>query len=203
MPYRFDLVVFDLGGVLVQIVRSWAEAHARAGLPFPPPSDPEFEVKRATMTRQGHDFDDQGVYTAEDVRRMSDAWLIGEYPGISRVFDALDAARIDTAVLSNTNDAHWIRLYVQPQKEPEFPTLARARHRFASHVLGVEKPDARAYRHVERVTGHSADRVMFFDDLLENVEGAQAVGWTAELIDHSGDTTAQMLTSLRRYGIVA
>ena len=199
---HIDLVVFDLGGVLVQIVRSWAEAHERAGLSFPPPSASEFEARRAALPRHDNGIDDQGVYTAEDVRRMSDAWLIKEYPGISRVFDALKAACVDTAVLSNTNDAHWVRLYVQPQDEPEFPTLARAKHRFASHVLGVEKPDARAYRHVERVTGHSADRIMFFDDLLENIEGARAVGWTAELIDHTGDTASQMLASLRRRGIV-
>lgn len=32
MSEPVDLVVFDLGGVLVRIVRSWGKAHARAGV---------------------------------------------------------------------------------------------------------------------------------------------------------------------------
>ena len=200
MPRPFDLVVFDLGGVLVRIARSWREAHERAGLPFRPPSDPELEVRRTTQPQ--HDADDQGAYTRADVRRMIDAWLIMEYSGISRVFDALEAVSVDTAVLSNTNNAHWVRLYVEPPNEPEFPTLARAGHLFASHILGVEKPDPRAYRHVEGATGHAADRILFFDDTPENVEGARAVGWTAELIDFAGDTADQMLAHLRRHKVI-
>ena len=214
MLRRFDLVVFDLGGVLVQTVRSWVEAHERAGLPFPPPSGPEFEARVEALPRQGNGtvesaryfelFADasQGVYTAADVRRISDASMSGEYPGIGRVFDALEAVNTDTAVLSNTNDAHWARLFAQTPGEPEFPTLVRARHRFASHLLGVEKPDPRVFRHVERAPRHAADRILYFDHILENVEGARAVGWTADLIDYAGDPAAQMLASLRRRGVV-
>ena len=190
------------------------EAHESAGLPFPPPSGPEFEARLAALPRRGNDTVDsaryfavfadasQGVYTAADVRRISDASLSGEYPGISRVFDALEAVSIDTAVLSNTNDEHWARLFAQTPGKPEFPTLVRARHRFASHLLGVEKPDPRAYRHVERATRHAADRILYFDDMLGNVEGARAVGWTAELIGHTGDPAAQMLASLRGRSVV-
>ena len=214
MPRRFDLVIFDLGGVLVKAVRSSVEAHERAGLPFPPPSGPEFEARRAALPRQGNGtvhsaqyftlFADasQGVYTAADVRRISDASVGEEHPGISRVFDALEAVDIDTAVLSNTNDAHWARLFPETPDQRESPTLVRARHRFASHLLGVEKPDPRAYRHVEHATRHPADRILFFDDLPDNVEGARGVGWTAELIDYTGDTAVQMLASLRRRGVV-
>ncbi len=144
----------------------------------------------------------EGVYAAADVRRISDAWLIGEYPGISHMFDALESLGIDTAVLSNTNDGHWARQFPQTRGGLEFPTLARVRHRFASHLLGVEKPDLRAYRHVGRAVGYAADRVLYFDDLLENVEGARAVGWTAELIDDTGDPAAQMLAHLRRYSLI-
>ena len=53
----------------------------------------------------------QGVCTAADVQRINDASLSGEYPDINRIFDTLEAVSIDTAVLSNTNDAHWARLF--------------------------------------------------------------------------------------------
>jgi putative hydrolase of the HAD superfamily len=144
----------------------------------------------------------QGVSTAADVQRINDASLSGEYPDINRVLDTLEAVSIDTAVLSNTNDAHWARLFTQTPGEPEFPTLVRAQDRFAIHLLGVEKSDPRAYRHVERATGHAAHRILYFDDLLDNVEGARVVGWTAELIDYTGDSAAQTLAILRRRGVV-
>jgi putative hydrolase of the HAD superfamily len=207
-------VVFDLGGVLVQAVRSFVEAHERAGLPFPPPSGPEFEARRAALPRRGTGAIDseryftlfasasQGVYTAADVRRISEASLVGEYPGIGSVFDALEAVSVESAALANTNDTHWASLFPQTPDEPKFPTLRRVRHRFASHLLGVEKPDSRAYRHVEHATGHVANCILFFDDRQENVEAARAVGWTAELIDYTGDTTAQLLASLRRHRVV-
>jgi putative hydrolase of the HAD superfamily len=184
MLNRFDLVVFDIGGVLVKAVRSFEEAHERAGLPFPLPGGPEFEAKRAALPRRGTGAIDseryymlfadasQGVYTAADVRKISEASLIGEYPGIGSVFDALKAVSVESAVFSNTNDAHWASLFARTPDEPNFPTLTRIRHRFASHILGVEKPDSRAYHHVERATGHSADRILFFDDRQENVEAA-------------------------------
>ncbi len=214
MLRQFDLVVFDLGGVLVQTVRSWEEAHERAGLPFPPPSDPEYGARLKKLPRLGNGSVDsaryfalvaeasQGVYTADDVWRISDALLIGEYPGISRVFDALEAVSIETALLSNTNDAHWARLFAQTPGEPEFPTLVRARHRFASHLLGVEKPDPLAYRHVESATGHAADRILFFDDTLINVEGARAVGWTADVIGYNRDPVTRMLACLRQRSVI-
>ena len=66
----------------------------------------------------------------------------------------------------------------------------------------MEKPDPRAYRHVERATNHAADRILYFDDTRDNVEGARAVGWTAELTGYTGDPAAQMLASLRRLNVV-
>ncbi len=215
MYRRFDLVVFDIGGVLVQAVGSWTEAHARAGLQFPPPSGARLEERLARLPKRNIGSVDseryytlfaeasEGVYSISDVRRIDDASLIGEYQGVGRVFDALAVVSIDTALLSNSNDAHWARLFAAAPGEPEFPALLRARHRFGSHLLGVLKPDPRAYRHVEDVTGHSGDRILYFDDVLEYVEAARNVGWTAEVIDHTADTAAQIMAFLRQHGLVS
>jgi hypothetical protein len=84
-PIISGLYSLDIGGVLVKTVRSLLEAHQRAGLPFHPPSGPEFEARRATLPRRGIRtigserylllFSDasQAVYTAADVRRISEA----------------------------------------------------------------------------------------------------------------------------------
>ncbi|MGU7895912.1 HAD-IA family hydrolase, partial [Escherichia coli] len=41
------------------------------------------------------------------------------------------------------------------------------------------KPDAEAFDHVVAAMGIPANRIVFFDDLAENIEGARARGLTA------------------------
>src|SRR5437588_238105 len=50
---------------------------------------------------------------------------------------------------------------------------------FLSSIIGLRKPDAAAYDHVVKAIGVPAHRIVFFDDLAENIEGAQARGLTA------------------------
>lgn len=214
MPHRFDLVVFDIGGVLVEAAQTWVEAAQRVGFSFSPSWLQQFEARLQTLPRRGVGAIDSeryfmlfaeasdGLFTPDDARRISDASLIAEYPGIRRVFDALDAAGVPTAVLSNTNDAAWRRLFPVLPTEPEFPNLARIPFRFASHLMGAQKPDPRAFREVERGTGYSGDAILFFDDRTENVDAARRFGWSAELIDPAGDTTEQIIRLLRSHGVI-
>ena len=118
------------------------------------------------------------------------------------MFDALHGAQVRTAALCNVNDYEWARLFPEPPAVGDFPTLARIPDRFGSHLLGLAKPDPRIYREVERGTGCAGETILFFDDRAENVEAARACGWTAEVIDHTGDTAGQMLGHLRRHGVV-
>jgi putative hydrolase of the HAD superfamily len=209
------LVVFDLGGVLVRIARTWAEAAAYAGLPEAlGVATPGFEQANHALLA---DFqlgllsaDDYfaavteasgGACSAEDACAIVDAWTQTEYPGIASVFDRLDAAGVPAALLSNTNHRHWERLVALREGPPEYPTLLRARWRFASHLLGCAKPDRAIFRALEESTGVRGRRVLFFDDVEENVAGARAAGWQAELIDHGNDTPGQLMRHLRAYGV--
>jgi FMN phosphatase YigB (HAD superfamily) len=69
--------------------------------------------------------------------------------------------------------------------------------------MGLVKPDAEIYRAFERATGAAPGDVVFFDDLAENVDAARACGWDAVLVDHGGDTAAQVLAALRARGVGA
>ncbi|MBM3138982.1 MAG: HAD-IA family hydrolase [Chloroflexi bacterium] len=209
-----ELVVFDLGGVLVRIARSWAEAHERAGLPpHQLPGHPEWEAGRLELARahQVGAIDPPtwaarvaalsgGAYTPEEATRLLEAWQLGEYPGVGRVLDLLERRGIGSGALSNTNALHWAAL--RPASGPAaYPTVARLRLAFASHELGLMKPDPAIYEHVERATGATPGRVLFFDDLAPNVEGARARGWQAVRVDPERDTTPQLLEALRAHGI--
>ncbi len=209
-----DIVVFDWGGVLLRICRSWEEGCAHAGLDVRPGvEDESLRARRqdASMRYQRGELDCEsfftqvaaataGLYSREDIARLHDAWLIEEYPGVSTLMDDLLALdTVTTGLLSNTNHRHWLRQHHGEQ--PHFPTAGRVAHPHASHLLGCAKPDASIYRAFERETGFSGLQIIFFDDLAENIATARALGWQAVQIDHAGDPAAQMRAALRAVGI--
>jgi putative hydrolase of the HAD superfamily len=65
--------------------------------------------------------------------------------------------------------------------------LKHFREVFVSSTIGLRKPDAEAYHHVVQAIGVPASRIVFFDDVAENVEGARAVGIHAVQVRSSAD----------------
>jgi FMN phosphatase YigB (HAD superfamily) len=208
------LVVFDAGGVIVRLAPFWEGVLARAGIVLSvDQASPEFVAANEAAAR-AHQL---GSATTEEfvtemgraagldpaeVEAILAAHLIEQYPGLDEVFDRLERAGVDTALLSNTNAYHWAKMFPPADEDARaFPVIQRIHHRFGSHVLGLMKPDPAIYRAVEERTGVSGDAVLFFDDLPGNVEGARAHGWRAVLIDPDGDPAAQILAALRQVGI--
>jgi glucose-1-phosphatase len=54
------------------------------------------------------------------------------------------------------------------------------------------KPDAAAYDHVVKAIGTPAERIIFFDDLAENIDGARAYGLTAIHVKSSEDVAGAL-----------
>ena len=79
--------------------------------------------------------------------------------------------------------------------------MGSVEHPHARHLLGLLKPGVEIYRAFERQTGFGPGEILFFDDLAENVQAARAVGWHAEVIDHTADTAPQIAGHLQRHGI--
>jgi putative hydrolase of the HAD superfamily len=141
-----------------------------------------------------------GRFSHEESLRILESWVADEYPGVGEVLDAIEAAGVRTAVLSNTNEAHWALIEAEPAR---YPNILRHGSIFTSHVLRLAKPDLAIFAAVEAATGVPGSRVLFFDDVLENVEAARSAGWQAEHIDHTADSTApQLLSLLRAHGVV-
>ncbi|MBN8598863.1 MAG: HAD-IA family hydrolase [Planctomycetes bacterium] len=213
-------VCFDWGGVILRFCRSFAEGVRAAGLELRPGADAAAaiaarrglanEYSRGKLNRPEFlrlaSEATGGLYTVDELERINHAWLIEEYPGVDAIVDELNAVpHIETALLSNTTEIHWERQHTEPSRSngiPHFPTAAKLKHRHASHLLGLLKPDDAIYAAFERETGFSPQSILFFDDLLENVAAAQSRGWNAVQIDHTGDTAAQIRASLREFGIL-
>ena len=142
-----------------------------------------------------------GRYSSSDIVVGQAAHLLDEYAGIEGVIDRIEQAGAATGLLSNTNSVHWSRLVGDQGHAAEFPNVARAKHRYASHLLGLSKPHPEIYRAFVAGTGYAGEQILFFDDSRANVDAARAEGWRAEWIDHSGDTAAQMLGLLSAHGV--
>jgi len=117
------------------------------------------------------------------------AIFAGEMPGIAPLL-ARAARRLPLYVFSNTNNAH-----VEYFSVIHADVLGHFREIFLSSSIGLRKPDAEAYDHVVKSIGLPAGRIVFFDDLVENVESARARGLKAVHVKSSGDV-ADALTAL-------
>ncbi len=203
---------FDLGGVLVEICRSWHEACGAAGLEIRQ-MPAAFERERSALADRyqlGH-LDDaeyyaqvseatHGAYARDEIEAIHHAWTRSEYPGIARLLSEL-SERDDVllACLSNTNASHWSRLApLASASASEYPSLRRLQVKLASHLLGLAKPDPLIYKRAQQEFAVAAADILFFDDLASNVSAANRSGWRAHPIDPHDDPASQLRGHLVR-----
>lgn len=206
---KLQLICFDIGGVLVRTHSDWEKVLTEVGVEHASrvaprivdgPRDPiihayetgkidtiEFFLRTAKLLE---------VDTAI-VRRVMIAWLVSCYEGFDALLDRLDAAGVATACLSNTNAFHWELM--AGRFHVAIP-LARLTYRFASHRIGVMKPNPLIYERVEQESGVEPSRIAFYDDREINIEGARKRGWHTLEIDPDGDTIAQITADLVAQG---
>jgi putative hydrolase of the HAD superfamily len=117
------------------------------------------------------------------------AIFAGEMPGIAEHL-ARAAKRLPLYAFSNTNAAH-----VDHFSAAYADVLSHFRELFLSSSIGLRKPDAAAFDHVVKAIGVPAGRIVFFDDLAENIEGARARGLTTVHVTSPADV-AKALAAL-------
>ena len=198
-PSAIELVVFDLGRVLVEIADDLEHAATLAGRR----GVAGFTGDLSAHTRRGGDAEvarllsgyETGKVSGEeyvsgiatrvgadpaDIAAVHDAVLMRAYDGLDGLFDALAGASVKTACLSNTNAYHWAR--IEDPQDPAYLGLHRLDFRCASQQVGVAKPDPAIYARLEQDTGVAPQDILFFDDLPENIDTAHARGWRAEVV---------------------
>ena len=178
-------LLFDLGGVVIDIdfahaLRHWAGC-----------SDLSLDQLRAAfhfdVAYQRHERGEIGwaqylahlratlKLTGTDAQ-IQDGWnsiFIAEIP---ETIAMVQRAREQLACygFSNTNPTH------QAHWAASFPRAAGAFEKiFVSWQLGLRKPERAAFDKVCEEMGVRPGEVLFFDDTLENVEGARAAGLEA------------------------
>lgn len=192
-----ELICFDLGRVLVRICHDWHDACLRADVPGRlnledlgvraaiDAAVAELEVGAIDQATFAARIADLGELAPHEVEAVVGIYIREAYAGVDALLDELHAAGAATACLSNTNATHWRLMFDEPT-EP-FAPLAALHHRFASHLIGARKPDPATYAYVEQAIGVAPERIVFFDDMAENIAAARARGWRAHPVDADHD----------------
>ena len=200
-PGDADALLFDLGRVVLDIDFSKALA-CWAGHAGCTPSDiaARWAIDESYYHHERGTISDEAFF--EGLRRslgiaisdeqFLDGWnaiFAGEMDGIAPLLERA-AKHFPLYVYSNTNRAHvahFTRIHAH--------TLKPFRELFYSSSIGMRKPEPAAFDHVVKAMGVPASRVVFFDDLAENVESARALGIKAVQVKSSRDV-ADALTAL-------
>lgn len=119
------------------------------------------------------------------------AIFAGEMPDVAALLPRA-AKHMPLYAFSNTNRPH-----VEYFSREYADLLGHFRELYLSSSIGLRKPDAEAFDHVVNEIGVPAGRIVFFDDLAENVEGARARGLTAVHVR----STADIAEALKALGI--
>ena len=178
-----EVVLFDLGGVLVDI-GGIGDLAVFAG------ESSEDELWRRWLECPWVRSFERGHCDADAFSRgMVDSWSMsvdpevfletfaswprGLLPGAGELVRSISSS-IRVGCLSNTNALHAERHWA------EFGIADLFEDRFLSHEIGLLKPDLAAFEYVVEALGCPAERILFLDDNQINVDGARAAGLRSE-----------------------
>lgn len=191
MSNVIDWLVFDLGGVLVdvasqqQMLARWSELSGSTPSRLASVLRERFvdgadslaeRLQVGEMDARGfHELltrELAGTWSIDETTAALQSMLLGENPDVLALL-ARWATSHRIACYSNTNIVHWQHMRARYRL---FDHVDRA---FASHEIGFAKPDRRGFDSVAAALGAAPARCLLIDDLQINVEGARQAGWQA------------------------
>jgi FMN phosphatase YigB (HAD superfamily) len=199
---QIDIVLFDLGGVLVDF-GGVGPMKELAGI------DTDDELWQRWLSCPWVRRFERGHCSPEDFAvgmvdewslRISSAsflaafesWPGGTMPGAADLVD--DVRRIlPVGCLSNTNALHWEAHFAQ------WPILSSFDFRFLSFEMGMVKPDQELFFEVAHRLDTPPERLLFLDDNLRNVEAASASGLRTRHVRGAAEARRALVES----GIIA
>lgn len=183
-----DFVIFDLGNVLIDIDYHQSLDLMKSVLPT------SLHNKVDTCyAAEFHKAFEKGQLSSAEFRQefrhyfqtnWSDAevnyyWnsLLGTIPAYRLDLVRQLKAQYQVGILSNTNEIHIEAVYAQLQTEHNLTNFdSLFDWVFYSHEMGLTKPNRDIYQQLLLELGTTANRVLFFDDLKANVDGAASIG---------------------------
>ena len=203
VPQAYQVILFDLGGVLVD-VESVAALQRLMGRPLPQEEVWQrwltasiwvstFESGRCTPEAFAAGIVAEWGLTVTAGAFLDDFsyWPKRLFPGVREMLAQL-APHCTLACLSNTNSVHW------PHMRDTLGLRGLLHRYYLSHEIGHLKPARAAFEHVLADLGCAPHGVVFLDDNQLNVDAAQAVGLQA----YRTVGIAEVQTTLRALGLL-
>jgi FMN phosphatase YigB (HAD superfamily) len=196
MTAKVQALLFDLGGVVLDIDFHRAFEH------WQPVSRLSLEeIKAGFRFDAAYQQHERGEISAAQYfthlcdtlqlqqghARVAEGWnaiFLGE---ISETLALIQSIRnhLPCYAFTNSNTAH------QAAWSAMFPEVVQAFDRiFVSSDMGCRKPERQAFDYITRAINLPAGTILFFDDLAENVAGAQAAGLQAVHVRGPADVRA-------------
>lgn len=183
-----DFLIFDLGNVIIDIDYQRSLNLIKSLLPS------SFNLKVDNFySTEFHKAYEKGLIDSPTFRnevrnyfeqnwddeQVDELWnsLLGKIPKERLDLVHKLKSEYQVGVLSNTNEIHIEAVYKMLKSDFKMDRFETLFDRvFYSHRMGMAKPSQAIYHKMLEDLGASADRVIFFDDLEVNVEGAKSVG---------------------------
>lgn len=183
-------VIFDLGNVLINIhfercFQVWAERTnfdaAKIATWF---SEDEMYCRHERGEISSEDYA-QYISKSLDINLSHDDFLkgwnsiFGTTISETLQFAKQQGDRLQFFILTNSNESHRAIWSKQFQDELSF-----AEKIYCSSQIHARKPESNAYQHVLNDCGLNPDQVLFVDDKIENIKGAEQIGIRSILFDN-------------------
>jgi glucose-1-phosphatase len=195
---KIEALLFDLGGVLVEIDFARAFRHWQ-----PLTSLSADEMKSIFYFDSAYEQHERGEIDAKAyfAHLRSELKLEGSDEEIAAGWNAIFIATIPATLaaiaqindtlpcyaFTNTNAAHqaaWSSMF--PEVAPLFKQV------FSSWQLGLRKPEQHAFAAVVETIGVAPSSILFFDDTLENITEAKRAGLKTVHVTSAAETCAAL-----------
>jgi FMN phosphatase YigB (HAD superfamily) len=183
------LLLFDLGGVIINLntdltVKAFAKLSER----------PEEDIRTAWRKEEAFKAYERGEMSDADFRHFLRKWMKKPHLSDDIVDEAwnemildLPRERLDFLLelkkeyqvwlLSNTNDIHLRFVNERVKASSGEDNMDFYFHKsFYSHRLGMRKPEPVIFNHIIKTLQSVPQNIIFLDDTIENIKGAEAVG---------------------------
>ncbi len=199
----YKALIFDLGKVIFEVTFEMAYAYwgslakldsevIRKRFRFDLAYDQFSENKMTEKQYAKHVSDLIGVeLTVEDFATGWNKIYLDAFPGIGKTLTRLKK-NYRLVALTNTNSTHarvWPTRYADE--------LQHFEKIFSSHEMGVRKPEVKAYTIVLNYLELAPQEVIFLDDTIPNIIGAESIGIKSITVRSS----AQLIEELEKAGI--
>lgn len=188
----FDAVIFDLGGVVIDLdYDATIEAFQKLG------TENFKEIySQALQTDLFDRYETGRISSMHFINKLKELLpasyspneIVFAWNAMIKDFQAEKLAVLEqlkqsyqTALLSNTNDLHEECVRRKLKRVSDKSLEHYFHHTFLSHKLKARKPDPDVFLFVCEQLSVSPQKTVFIDDSLQHIEGAQKAGLTAIL----------------------